>query len=103
MIVVEFSTPDESSVRIKVSGHSGSAEKGQDVVCAAVSVLVQTLAGGLNNSLGAAVTGRLEPGDSDLVIRVDNNDRKALKLVCEVFRYGFQKIFESYPEHLKLN
>jgi uncharacterized protein YsxB (DUF464 family) len=85
MIVVEFSTPDESSVRIKVSGHSGSAEKGQDVVCAAVSVLVQTLAGGLNNSLGAAVTGRLEPGDS------------------EVFRYGFQKIFESYPEHLKLN
>lgn len=103
MIVVEFSEPEGSKVRLKVSGHSGTAQKGEDIVCSAISTLVQTLAGGIQNNLSGSVRGKLLPGDCDLEIVVKNENAQALKLVCDVFRFGFQKVFESYPEHVKLN
>ncbi len=102
MIVVEFPQSGETEILIKVHGHSGKSEKGEDVVCAAVSALVQTLAGGIQDSLQAEVCGRLEPGNTELRIKVEARQSEALRLVCNVFRFGFQKICESYPEHVKL-
>ncbi|MFZ5949215.1 MAG: ribosomal-processing cysteine protease Prp [Candidatus Rifleibacteriota bacterium] len=103
MIVIEFPEPDGNLARLVVKGHSGSAPKGQDIVCAAVSALVQTMAGGIQDSLKADVNGQLENGDASLKIKVDPQHAEALKLVCKVFRFGFQKICESYPEHVKMN
>lgn len=44
MITVQFDESlDARHGRLTVSGHAGAAEKGHDVVCAAVSAIVQTL------------------------------------------------------------
>jgi len=59
MIHVAF-TPQS----VKVSGHGGTAPRGQDVVCAAVSALVQALVLGLDEIARCDVSvERLEPGD----------------------------------------
>lgn len=43
MITVSFFTDKDGNVtRVRLSGHSGYAESGSDIVCAAVSTLVQT-------------------------------------------------------------
>ncbi|GAB4272450.1 MAG: ribosomal-processing cysteine protease Prp [Candidatus Rifleibacteriota bacterium] len=102
MVVVEFPQPRNSGVRIKVTGHSGYKEKGEDIVCSAVSALVQTMAGGIQRSLNGKISGKLQPEDSELIIIVDSDKFDKLKLICDVFRFGFQKISESYPEHVKL-
>jgi uncharacterized protein YsxB (DUF464 family) len=102
MIVVEFPEPIGGELKFKVNGHAGKSDKGQDIVCAAVSTLTQTLAGGIQSGLGASVCGRLESGDTDLMIQVAPEKGEDLKLICNVFRFGFQKICESYPEHVKM-
>lgn len=102
MIFVNFPEPIDGKLKFKVNGHAGMSEKGQDIVCAAISALTQTLAGGIQRSLGATVCGKLESGDTDLIIQVTPEKGNALKLICSVFRFGFQKICESYPKHVKM-
>ena len=41
MIEIKFKP---KNMRVKISGHAGQAEKGQDIVCSAVSILFYTLA-----------------------------------------------------------
>ncbi len=103
MIEVDFPDAHDGQVRLKVTGHSGQTEKGRDLVCAAVSTLVQTFAGGLEAILGAELNGRLEAGSCDLCVKVPEPGRGQLEAVCKVFKFGFRKIAESYPGHVKLN
>ena len=50
MIRVKLFFHDENLLTgIECSGHSGSAEKGHDIICAAVSVLMQSLMLGLED------------------------------------------------------
>ncbi|HNX76147.1 MAG TPA: ribosomal-processing cysteine protease Prp [Candidatus Rifleibacterium sp.] len=103
MIEVDFSVVSAGQVALKVTGHSGMADKGYDIVCAAVSTLVQTLTGGLEKVLDAKVEGALVAGSCDLSIRVPETEQQGLEVVCQVFKFGFRKIAESYPDHVKLN
>ncbi len=103
MIEVDFPDAHDGQVRLKVTGHRGQAEKGRDLVCAAVSTLVQTFAGGLEAGLGAELNGCLDAGSCDLSIRVPERSYRQLEAVCKVFKFGFRKIAESYPGHVKLN
>ena len=52
----ELDGPAGPTCRLEASGHAGYAPAGQDIVCAAVSVLAQTLA---NKVDAAARSGRL--------------------------------------------
>jgi hypothetical protein len=103
MVFIEFSCPENHDLKLKVKGHAEKSDKGDDIVCSAVSALVQTLAAGVQKNLEAQVNGRLETGDCDLTIEVPDKYQKDVELVFKIFRYGFQKIAESYPEHVKLN
>ena len=103
MIEVDFSVTGAGQVALKVTGHSGKSEKGYDIVCAAVSTLVQTLTGGVEKVLDAKIEGDLVSGSCDLSIRVPETKQQSLEAVCQVFKFGFRKIAESYPDHVKLN
>ena len=49
----EFFTEDERITGFSVSGHSGYAESGADIVCAAVSAVVTMAEATINDVLGA--------------------------------------------------
>lgn len=68
MTKVEFYKTDAGWHGFKALGHSGYADHGQDVVCAAVSVLTQTAVLGLHNVLG-------------ITCQVDVDEKKGL-LAC---------------------
>lgn len=103
MILIDFPEPVSGQALLKVTGHSGKAEKGFDVVCAGVSALVQTFAGGVEKCFSAEVAGVFEPGNCDLTVKVSEKRQNELKTLYEVFKFGFRKIEQSYPEHVKLN
>ena len=44
MIRAVFEKEDLSYISVSVEGHAGQAEKGQDIVCSAASILVYTVA-----------------------------------------------------------
>lgn len=103
MVFIEFSYPENHVLKLKVKGHAKKSDKGNDIICAAVSALVQTLAAGVQKNLNGRVLGNLEAGNCDLTITVPRNNQAEAELVFKIFRYGFQKIAESNPEHVNLN
>lgn len=103
MIVVDFPEAANCRVCLKVTGHSGFEDKGKDIVCAAVSTLVQTFVGGVETELEALVKGNLTQSNCNLEILVTPERQPELATICKVFKFGFLKICESYPEHVKLN
>jgi uncharacterized protein YsxB (DUF464 family) len=101
MILVDFAE-DGKGVSLSVSGHSYHSDPGKDIVCAAISALIQTFAGGVESELAAELSGHFETGDCDLRIEVNESQQQRLKDVYKVFKFGFRKIAESYPEQVKL-
>ena len=53
MTRVEFTTEDDRITGFTVSGHSGYAEAGSDIVCAAVSAAVAMAEATINDVCGA--------------------------------------------------
>jgi hypothetical protein len=64
MLEVRFRRDSRDRLSSVVStGHAQAGEPGEDVVCAAVSALLQAAWAGLTDVAGVAVRGRRRPGD----------------------------------------
>ena len=102
MIVISFSERASNQLEFAVKGHS-SNDKGKDIVCAAVSALTQTFIRGIEKNLKAQFKGKFQTGDCELLIEVPKDLAREFKIISEIFKEGFHKIAETYPEQVKLN
>ena len=85
--------------RITIEGHSGYAPTGQDIVCSAVSVLVQTLIQSVENLPADKITYDMQPGTVDIKFWCLSDPSKVL---IDAFFIGINGIAEAYPENVKL-
>lgn len=92
-------TINRSKQGITIKGHAHYAEPGKDIVCAAVSVLVQNLIQSVEELTADKIQYSMSPGTVDINFR-DLSER-ALLLVSSFF-VGVQAIAESYPENVKI-
>ncbi len=102
MIEIKF---NPKKMELKVSGHAGQAEKGQDIVCSAVSILFYTLAQAVMDSRDA-----LE--DEPLVITNDGDGLVACKPKKEyeatmqrtywTILTGFELLAQEYKDYVSL-
>ncbi len=91
-----------------VSGHARYAEKGDDVVCAAVSILVRVAVlqlqkwalddKGLKVSLDYQKTGFVD----FCVLQSSKDSREALAHLFDFLKLGFESICFEYASHVKL-
>lgn len=95
--------PGGPEVRLTVKGHSGSGVKGEDVVCAAISSLLLTMLGGMEEEFGAKVCGTLEDGDCDVTITVPVEQAEPFRRTANIFEYGFRRLSETYPQFVRMN
>lgn len=102
MIQAHISQEKQGRLLVRITGHAGAADQGEDVVCAGASALLLTLLGGAEKELDAAVIGQLEPGLCDVELVVSESRRQGLRLLADVFRYGFRRLMETYPERVNL-
>ncbi|NMB08683.1 MAG: ribosomal-processing cysteine protease Prp [Tissierellia bacterium] len=96
-------------IRYKISGHAGFAEKGEDVVCAAVSALSQTALVSLVEVIGISEKelefyidekkGILDVQLPKLIGEITN---KEAQILLKTFEIGIKKIVESYSEYVTL-
>lgn len=87
-------------IEIRARGHSGTAEKGRDVVCAAVSALVCTFAVVLDNYAEACGAGddiKIEMEDGRAYIRADRPSAY-LEVAAETILTGLIKTADQWPE-----
>ena len=64
----EFTRENERITRFSVSGHSGYAESGQDIVCAAISAVVAMVEATVNDVCGAKAKVRVKEEDARITL-----------------------------------
>ena len=105
MVEIEAVLDDDGTLAsCRASGHAGSGRSGNDVVCAAVSVLMRTAVRVLSGREGVTVACEApEPGFLFLEADCDAGGRGFLHVVGMFLLEGLASVAEEYPEHCKLS
>ena len=97
---------DGALLGYRANGHSGYAESGADIVCAAISALTQTTLNGLKNVLKAPV---MFDQDDDgafieaiLTPEASEDQIRQAQLLLVTLLEGLQAIQREYPRNLRM-
>ena len=84
---------------IKIRGHAGYAPRGQDIVCAGVTALTQTLVESLETLTSNEVKYDMSPGRVDIEIKDPDEDAQ---LLMDSFLVGIEMIADEFPEYIRV-
>ena len=84
---------------VSVKGHAGYAEPGKDIVCAGISILVQTLIKSIEDLTEDHIQYSISPGTVD--IKHGKLSERAQTLMASFF-IGVQMIADEYPDYVQL-
>ena len=94
MITIIYDEKEKNMI-LQASGHAGYAEKGSDIVCAAVSALMQTLAYSVD---GGTVT-RSQDDCNTLTVQAEQSFDNLAKF--ELVTDGLMLLAKQYPENVR--
>ena len=103
--VVIFSG-DDGIAGFEASGHSGYAESGSDIVCAAISAILQTACIGLTSVAGIPV--RMRRSDRDGYLRamlpanLTENQQRDAQVIFKTAQAGLTAVMNEYPGHVRV-
>jgi uncharacterized protein YsxB (DUF464 family) len=90
--------------RLTVEGHAGAGPEGHDLVCAAVSSLVLTLAANVSymEAQGAvySVTTKLDTGNAEIQCTPYRRYKDSAAQIFRAICVGFELLATKYPEHI---
>ncbi len=104
MISVKIQGKKKIAQEIIVSGHAGFADHGEDLVCAAVSVLTISILNGLTEILGRKDLGEVvEEGYVRFIIPEITDDPMKMKTDTLISTYllGIRGIKEAYGDYIQ--
>ena len=105
MTTVELVCDREGCIKsCKANGHAGFGHRGSDIVCAAESILFNTVLELLLETDGVVlVTDKSSRGNLAFSVEEKGSgNTERLKCVADVLRLGLKSISEQYPAHLLL-
>ena len=102
-VVVGF-FPDGCLRTLNMEGHAGSGEKGNDILCAALTILVRTALHTFANEDRLSVESRAErEGEAALAIRsCATGSRDWLKGITDYLLTGLHDLAAEYPGKLSI-
>lgn len=106
MTTVRFYTEGSRITGFRISGHSGYAEAGSDIVCAAVTSALRLTETTINDVLGLGASVRVREKDASVSFRVpgslsDADDYAVQGLLSGLMLY-YAGIHEEYPENIEV-
>lgn len=97
---------EKISYEVKAKGHAGAGKYGQDIVCAAVSCLMQTLANEVEEAAraGLVALGAVAHGEGWMRVEVTPTCESCntVEAWVELVQDGLDALAESYPENVEL-
>ena len=88
----------------RVSGHAGAGRKGNDIVCAAVSVLTRTAIRVFSGRNDITIRGRIpEQGDFSFEAECTPEGREFLAAAGAFLIEGLLSVSEEFPDYCKVN
>ena len=103
----EFFTEDERITGFSVSGHSGYAESGSDIVCAAISAVVSMTEATINDICGAKAKVRVKGDDARITLTLpasceEEDSIQAALTGLMVYLIGLRDDYSDYIEVLEV-
>lgn len=97
----------DGTLWLSMAGHAGAAPKGQDIVCAAATMLMYTIAQaaldmGSLGELERPPTVMLDDGDAGVAFRPKAEAMEKGRLVLDVIRRGLEVLGKRYPENVAI-
>ncbi len=95
---------DERITGFSVSGHSGYAEAGADIVCAAVSTAVTMAEATINEVCGAKAKVRVKEQDArvTLTLPASCDEEETVQAVLAGLMLTLLSIQEDYPDYIEV-
>lgn len=90
---------------IEATGHSGYAEEGQDIVCSAVSTLMETLANGLTEVVKAEVNVLVDETIPHLSVTLNEEDSdkcKHAQVLMQSTLLGIKGVAQEFSKFIKI-
>ena len=101
----EFFTENERITGFSVSGHSGYAEAGSDIVCAYVSAVVTMAEATINDVCGAKAKVRIKEGDDNrvtLMLPVSCDEEDSVQAVLAGMMIYLCSLRDEYPDYIEV-
>ena len=104
MTKCEFFTEDDRITGFSVSGHSGYAEKGQDVICAAISAIVTMAEATINDVCGAKAKVRVKEEDARITLTLPAacDEEESIQAVLAGMLLTLCNMRDDYPDYIEV-
>lgn len=96
--IIYVADPEGGKLTMRAEGHAGYAPAGQDIVCAAVSCLMQTLA--YSAAEDEHTSSCIYQGEEGPVLNVEADDSVLMRDKFELVADGLDLLAEQYPENV---
>ena len=87
-------------------GHSGYAEAGADIVCAAVTSAVRLVEATVNDVLGLAASVKVREQDASISLRLPGGLDEVTESTCQSLMTGlmvyFAQLHDEYPDNIEV-
>ena len=100
----EFFTEDDRIKGFSVSGHSGYAEAGADIVCAAVSAVVTMAEATINEVCGAKAKVRVKEEDARITLTLPTScdEEETVQAVLAGMMLTLCSLRDDYPDYIEV-
>ena len=95
---------DDRITGFSVSGHSGYAEAGQDIVCAAISAVVTMAEATINDVCGAKAKVRVKEEDARITLTLPTScdEEDTVQAVLAGMMLYFVGLRDDYPDYIEV-
>ena len=100
----EFFTDNDRITGFSVSGHSGYAEEGADIVCAAVTAVVTMAEATINDVCGAKAKVRVKEQDAriTLTLPASCDEEESVQAVLAGMMLTLCSMRDDYPDYIEV-
>ena len=100
----EFFTEEDRITGFSISGHSGYAEAGSDIVCAAISAVVTMAEATINDVCGAKAKVRVKDEDAriTLTLPASCDEEESVQAVLAGMMLTLISLRDDYPDYIEV-
>ena len=100
----EFFTENDRITGFSVSGHSGYAETGSDIVCAAITAIVTMAEATINEVCGAKAKVRVKEEDARITLTLPTScdEEESVQAVLAGMMLTLCSMRDDYPDYIEV-
>ena len=106
MTTITFRSEGGRIIGFDSQGHSGYAEEGADIVCAAISSTISLVEATINDVLGLAASVKVREEDAFVSLRLPGSLGQTAESTCQALLTGlmlyFTQLHDEYPENIEV-